>query len=497
MANFKICLRNINSVGVWPVYIRITHLRQVGYVKTDWVVDKKGVGRNGEVKDPFVIENCMSLISGFIRRINGIDISQWNVKKLKSFLVASEGNVTFSVFARRFIDRLESLGRVGNAKVYTASLRSIERYMCSENIKFRDIDRQVIDAWVVSLIQTKRAKTLYPKCLRTIFEEAIRVSHDPMTDLPNLRYNPLKTIDIPDSEQAMKRAIDVRACRRFFETEIPQGRKHWTENMGRDVALLSFCLAGMNTVDIWGLRKENLKNGVINYRRTKTRTRRKDGAYFEMRVGSMAAELIEKYKASEDSPWLLVFSEMYRDGRSFNAVVNKGIKIVCKYMGLMEEEWYSFYSFRHTWATLAQNQCGASLSEVGFAMNHIQHDAVTRGYINIDFTPAWELNERVIDVVFGGSSKPTDVAARDVELVSADSVEMVSPDSMIYARAYFRGNMLAEVGDIGFKSVEEVIARLANSLPDTIPDGGVVHFRIKNVDADKEEVYERIKGKGF
>ena len=68
---------------------------------------------------------------------------------------------------------------------------------------------------------------------------------------------------------------------------------------------------------------------------------------------------------------------------------------------------------------------------------------------------------------------------------------------MVYARAYFRGEVLAEASDIGFSNVDEVIETLAKKLPDTIPEKCAVQFRIKNLDTDREAVYERTKGKGF
>ena len=68
---------------------------------------------------------------------------------------------------------------------------------------------------------------------------------------------------------------------------------------------------------------------------------------------------------------------------------------------------YCVYTFRHTWATVAQNECGASLSDVGFAMNHSDKNRVTRTYVKIDFSPAWELNEKVINKIFFTEDKTT------------------------------------------------------------------------------------------
>ena len=61
---------------------------------------------------------------------------------------------------------------------------------------------------------------------------------------------------------------------------------------------------------------------------------------------------------------------------------------------MKKEDFYHFYTFRHTWATIAQNDCDANLYEVAFGMNHSHGMNVTRGYVKIDFSPAWRLNAK-------------------------------------------------------------------------------------------------------
>lgn len=63
---------------------------------------------------------------------------------------------------------------------------------------------------------------------------------------------------------------------------------------------------------------------------------------------------------------------------------------------------FIFYISRHSWATIAQNNCGASTAEVGFALNHSSAHRVTEGYIKKDYSPISVLNEKVIACVFGG-----------------------------------------------------------------------------------------------
>ena len=215
-----------------------------------------------------------------------------------------------------------------------------------------------------------------------------------------------------------------------------------------------------------------------------------------MRVEPVIQPLLEKYKTEVDDPYLFSFHTRYRDSDSFNANVNHGIKRICKSMGLRKDRWYCVYTFRHSWATVAQNDCGANIAEVGFAMNHSHGHAVTRGYIKFDFSPAWELNAKVIDFVLFSTKRSKQGEADDIDNPLSKQFRL-SPKRMVNGRAYFKGEVVAELSDIGFSNVDSVIDRLVPQLPDTIPPRCEVTFRIKDIDTDMEGVYTRTKGKGF
>ena len=66
MATFKVIVQKQRNDGFWPVYIRITHNRGVKYIRTDKIVDSKGVDKkNREVKDPFALQSCSARIAKF------------------------------------------------------------------------------------------------------------------------------------------------------------------------------------------------------------------------------------------------------------------------------------------------------------------------------------------------------------------------------------------------------------------------------------------------
>ena len=56
---------------------------------------------------------------------------------------------------------------------------------------------------------------------------------------------------------------------------------------------------------------------------------------------------------------------------------------------------------------------------------------------------------------------------------------------MIYGRAYFKGDVIGEITDIGFSNVDQVIDRLVEQLPKDIPIGCMVQFRLMNCDSKK------------
>ena len=48
-------------------------------------------------------------------------------------------------------------------------------------------------------------------------------------------------------------------------------------------------------------------------------------------------------------------------------------------------------------------------------MNHSHGFKVTRGYVKVDFTPAWELNARIIDFIFFSNKPSKQGLAKDLD----------------------------------------------------------------------------------
>ena len=169
--------------------------------------------------------------------------------------------------------------------------------------------------------------------------------------------------------------------------------------------------------------------------------------------------------------------------------MNIGIKQICeKVLKLQREDYYTGYTFRHTWATVAQNECGATLADVDFGLNHSNKTQLARTYVKVDFTPAWELNEKVIEKIFFTEDKSTANKNEDAN----SNFFRFSAKQLIKGTLYFKGKILASVENIGFNNVEEVISHLMKELPDTIPPRSMVQIRIENKDKGQKQDYTRM-----
>lgn len=491
MATFKATVQKQRSDGFWAVYIRITHNRVVKYIKTDKIVSTKGIDtKNKEVKDPFVLKYCAVKIARFVEMLNKVEIRKWSVHDVVAYLEKGTDDICFSDYARKYHDDMYNDGHWRNARSYQLAYQHLERFAGSNKVMFSQLTTQFINSWIKSLSKTARAKEMYPVCVRQIFKQALLDFNDYDTGMIRITTNPWLKVKIPHADVPEKRAITMEKVRDFFTAPLPESdRKLPLPEMGRDVAMMVMCLAGINTVDIYRLRKEDYHDGIIGYERAKTRNARRDKAYIEMRVPGIIKPLFEKYLDKTESPFLFNFHQRMSSYDSFNANVNIGIRKICEVsLGIDHADTYSVYTFRHTWATVAQNECGASMEEVGFAMNHSDRFRVTRSYVKIDFSPAWKLNEKVVEKIFFTEDRSTTHLADE----DGDRFERFSFKQLIKGTLYFRGKVLVTVENVGFNNVDEVIEHLMSRIPDTIPARSLVQIRIENKDKGQSRDYSRM-----
>jgi site-specific recombinase XerD len=376
-------------------------------MKTCFVVSDKGLKKTynkegkekTEVSDKIVVRECTSEIAGYIRRLNDIDSRGMSVQEIVNYLTNDYSELSFTDFSSEYISSMIANDREHSALNYRMAVKRLHEYMNKSSILFSDITSNILRGWIDSMMDSPRKRNLYPTCIKTMLGAAILRYNDEDREIIRINRNPFSKVTIPKAKQSEKRSIGIDSIRTFFCSEIPN--LHMREAMSRDVCLIMFCLAGINTADLYDLPKDAINDGVLCYKRKKTRDKSLTGSYSEIRIPGMILPLFEKYRGQRR---LFCFSERYTTSMDFVSIVGKACKRVCERAGIREK--ITPYSFRHSWATIALNECGASMDDVAFALNHVSAHKVTSIYIKPDYSRIDRLNSLVIERVFTVEDNP-------------------------------------------------------------------------------------------
>ena len=90
MAKFTPCIRRKRNDGLYPVYFRVFHKKELQYINTGLLVNEKGLkasyDKNGkrqvDISDKIVLKKCMELISKYSEKINLINANTLDCKTL-------------------------------------------------------------------------------------------------------------------------------------------------------------------------------------------------------------------------------------------------------------------------------------------------------------------------------------------------------------------------------------------------------------------------------
>ena len=258
MATLKAVVRNERPDGFYPVYIRVTHHRKLGYMKTDKMVRKEGLSRNKEITDAFILNYCTQIILKYTESLNKNDIRNWDIKEVVEFLEKGEEDICFSDYARLHIDRMINKGQERNARNYLLALQHLERFAGTTRVMFSHLTSPFVNRWVQSLSTTKRAKEMYPICMRQVFKAAVVEYNDYDNGIVRIKTNPWVKVQIPSADTPEKRAISPEECRQFFSLPLPDSKmKFPLPEFGRDIAMMVLCLAGINTIDLYNMCKND------------------------------------------------------------------------------------------------------------------------------------------------------------------------------------------------------------------------------------------------
>lgn len=364
------------------VSITLSHNGIRKRIPTNITIRECDITKQGKIKSDSLKRNIEDTINTLKNRLYEIENSLGNkdtdIEWIYSQLIGKCKTLDFFEYTRQWIETSSNKGK-GN---YSIMLNSLHRFLGCDTLSFSDIDYKFLNNYKEYLTGHPRAQSLYLGCIRHIFNEAIREYNTDNNKV--ITNNPFNSFIIPKSVSMTKnRIISDDNLVKLFNF---QGTRRI--GMARDCYILSFCLIGMNSVDLYECA--SYSNGVLAYERAKTRDRRTDNAHIEIVVPNIVKPLFEKYKGDSR---VFNFYKKYSNAANFNKHINKGLHIIADSLGIPH---FDFYSARHTWASIARNRLGIDKYTIHEALNHVSDMDITDIYIQKDYTNINKANEKVI-----------------------------------------------------------------------------------------------------
>lgn len=275
---------------------------------------------------------------------------------------------SFFSFMESVAARLDRLEKQRTAETYMSALKSFRRFVGRPRLAFSELDTDLTTAYEAYLIRRRglapNTSSFYMRILRAAYNRAVNQGL-------TTQNNPFRGVYTGVARTA-KRAIPQQALRRIRDMQLPEDGPL---AFARDMFLFSFYTRGMSFVDMAYLRKTDLKNGTLAYRRRKT------GQLLQIRWEPCMQEILERHEATAESAFLLPIITDPSEGRrqyvQASHRINRNLKAIGTAAGLAAP--LSMYVARHTWASIARSR-HIPLSVISDGMGH-DSEATTQIYL--------------------------------------------------------------------------------------------------------------------
>lgn len=291
-------------------------------------------------------------------------------------------------FMRGIITEKETAGQFRTAEAYRATLNCWLRFIDPEKaMPWKMVTSRSMTLFADYLKKrgaTKNTQSFYFRILRAVCN---RAQEEGVAVLPGNLFDNVYT----GKARTRKRALPIEDIRKIAAAE-PKNRK---EQLARDMFIFSFITRGMAPIDMALLRKGNIVDGRLAYRRHKT------GRAITMEWITEMREIADRYvRDGSDYLFPLVSSDGAEGWKQFkrgSQVVNYHLRKLGKRLDLPMP--LTLYVARHSWATVAKG-AGIPTALISDAMGH-SSERMTQVYLgSIDVGRIDIENRKIVDILY-------------------------------------------------------------------------------------------------
>lgn len=304
--------------------------------------------------------------------------SDWNFEEISErFVPSTDTNQSVFNFIHAQILRKKQLGKVRSSETYQATLNSFMRFRKGIDLRFDMIDAELLEQYEAEmLIQglSRNSTSFYMRILRANYNLAVEKGLTP-------DKKPFKHVYC-GKDKTIKRSISLAEIKRIKELCLLQQS---ALDFARDMFMFSFYTRGMSFVDMAYLKKKDLKNGYLSYRRKKT------GQLLTIEWTEQMEAILKKYEPNSTQYLLPIIIKENGTERSqyLNQMrkINRRLKDISKTAKLAVP--LSLYYTRHSWATIARGK-DIPLAVISEGLGH---NSETTTQIYLDSIKSYEVDK--------------------------------------------------------------------------------------------------------
>ena len=264
---------------------------------------------------------------------------------------------SFNDYLRLQIAGLKRLGKIRTSETYTAALRSFSGFMNDKEVLFDQLNADLIaeyEAYLKGRGNSPNTISFYMRILKAVYNRAVE---EGLTE----QRHPFKSV-YTGVEKTLKRAISLNDLKHIKGLDLSLKPNL---DFARDMFLFCFYTRGMSFIDMAYLRKKDLQNGILSYRRRKT------GQQLFIKWERCMQEIVDKYPVNETEYLLPIITKRGEDYRKqyTNELhkVNHLLKKIGKQLDLSIP--LTMYVARHSWASIAKSR-NVPISVISEGMGH-------------------------------------------------------------------------------------------------------------------------------
>jgi integrase len=417
--NAEIKKEEMKLNGTYNVKLRFTLNRKFKRLATSLFATSKDLTKELKIKQSSPLKREVdNLIRGYQEKCAKlqIELNHYTLDDVMDYLNGErekQQTIDFVKFSREWIASTSIKG----APNYTTAVNALVRFVGKEELDINLVTQDFLEGFKSFLNKEREARTkkllqqgkrvpsnrslsLYLVSIKKLFNEAKKKYNRKEKNLILIAHSPFDDFSIPRQEATRKRAISSDIIKKVWKLPYKDMKKGYKStcryNLAKDCFILSFCLMGMNSADLYFAT--DIQENTITYNRTKTKARRLDEAKMQVDIPHIVMPIVEKYR-DKSGKRIFNFYRYYADEKAFNKAINYGLKEIGSLLGIDDLE---YYAARHSWATIALNKVGIDKYTIHAALNHVD-DAmrVTDIYIERDFVNENKANAKVVKYVFG------------------------------------------------------------------------------------------------